>query len=219
MASDDVGVGSIPRRAAVTRLGLPALGRSCSPPTPLIPFWLEPYCDALGVGSKQEETISEVRGATGCRGDTVPLRSPPESCQVPEDFLEGPTTVNREEARDVFDEEPRRTDFLRDAPDLGPEPALVVDPEALAGDGGALTGETGNDEIHASAVRLASEGLQIVPDRTWIQGAFAHSTSEDRSCVGLPLDSTHKSNSGHSCSDGELEASVAGAEGEGGSGT
>lgn len=31
-----------PVRAAVPRDGLPALGLSFSPPTPLIPFWLDP---------------------------------------------------------------------------------------------------------------------------------------------------------------------------------
>lgn len=33
---------SCPLLAAELRLGRPALGRSFSPPTPLIPFWLEP---------------------------------------------------------------------------------------------------------------------------------------------------------------------------------
>ena len=33
-----------------SRLGVFALGRSCVPPIPLIPFWLEPYGSAVGVG-------------------------------------------------------------------------------------------------------------------------------------------------------------------------
>lgn len=93
--SEAVGVGSIPFLAADTRLGRPALGLSFSPPTPLIPFWLDPYCDAVGVGSEQEETIAEVRGTDGTRGNTVPFRSPPARAQVPDDFLEGSATVNR----------------------------------------------------------------------------------------------------------------------------
>lgn len=43
--------GRAPCAAAVCRLGVPALGRSFSPPLPLIPFWLEPYRVAAGVGN------------------------------------------------------------------------------------------------------------------------------------------------------------------------
>lgn len=201
-------------RAAVPRLGRPALGRSFAPPLPLIPFWLDPYSDAAGVGSKQEDTIAEVRGSDGCRGDTVPLRIPPARCQVPEDALERSSTVNGEETWDVFREDPRGVRFLRDAPDLGPEPALVGDAESLASDAGALAGETGNDKIHAVAIRSAIEGFQVVVDRTWIQGTFDHSTCEDRCREGLPLDSTHTTNSGESKAHAEFEPSVSGAEGE-----
>jgi hypothetical protein len=80
---------------------------------------------------------------------------------------------------------------LRDAPDFRPEPSPVGDAEPLTSDAGALAGEAGNDEIHAVAVRSAIEGFQIVVDRTWIQGTFDHSTCEDRSREGLPLNSTH----------------------------
>jgi hypothetical protein len=171
------------------------------------------------VGSQQEETISEVRGTAGARGDTIPLRNPPARAQVPEDLLECSATVNAENARDVFGKEPARADFLRDAPDFRPEPALVFDAFAFSGDAGALAGKTGNDEIHASAIRLASEGFQIVEDRTWIHGTFGHSTSEDRSRVGLPLDNTHSANSGHSTPDGALEPAVSRAERKYSSGT
>ena len=43
---------------------------------------------ACGVGSKQEETIAEVRGANACRGNAVPFRNPPARGQVFEDFTE-----------------------------------------------------------------------------------------------------------------------------------
>ena len=45
-----VGVGQLPRRAIVSRLGVPALGRRFSPFTPLMPFCEEPYSVADGVG-------------------------------------------------------------------------------------------------------------------------------------------------------------------------
>jgi hypothetical protein len=206
----------MPVRAAVPRLGLPALGRAF---TPFTPFWELSYSDAAGVGSKQEDTISEVRGADGCRGDTVPLRIPPARAQVPEDALERSPPVDGEETRNVFSEDPPRAGFLRDAPDLRPEPTLVVDAAPLPGEGGSLARETRNDEIHESAEASAIEGFQIVPDRTWIQGIFAHSTCEDCSSVGLPLNSTHKANSWTSQTGGNLESAVSSAEGEHGLGT
>jgi hypothetical protein len=165
-ASVDCGVGNIPLRAIVVRLSLPALGLSFAPPTPLIPFWLDPYSDAVGVGSEQEETISEVRGADGCRGNAIPFRSPPARCQVTEDALERLPLVDREQPGHVLDEQHRRSTLARNAPDLGPEPAGIIDAESLTGDACTLTRESSNDEIHATAPRSAIEGFQIVPDRT-----------------------------------------------------
>lgn len=160
-----------------------------------------------------------MRGTDGCRRDTIPFRIPPARAQVPEDPFEGSPAVDREKSRDIFGEQPPRFDFLRDAPDLGPEPALVVDAAPLSGKAGPLARESRNDEIHETAERSAIEGSQIVPDRTWIQGILGHSTCEDGSSVGLPLNSTHKANSWTSETGGELEAAVPGAEGEDGLGT
>ncbi len=178
----------------------------------MIPFWLDPYSDAVGVGSEQEDTISEVRGADGTRGNTVPLRSPPARAQVPEDFLESSAAVNGKEPGDVLDKEPSRPDLLDDAPDLRPEPPLVFCAEALTRNAGTLTGETCNDEIHSIAIVFAREGFQSVVDRTRIHGTFFHSMSDDRSGVGLPLNNTHKSNSGASNAGPKLEAEVSAAE-------
>lgn len=208
----DVGSIGIPVRAIVDKLAVPALGLSNAPPLPLIPFWLEPYSDAVGVGSEHEETIAEVRGTDGCSWNTVPACRPPDRCQIPEDFLESTSTVNAEETGDVFDEDPRRFDFARDAPDFGPEPSSVLNAETFSCDAGALTRKTGNDDIHSAAIRFASEGFQIVEHRTCIQVAFDHSTSDDGSRIGLPLDNTHKLNSWESESGCTFEPSVSRAE-------
>lgn len=100
--------------------------------------------------------------------------------------------VDREEAWDVFPEEPGRFNLTRDAPDFFPEPAPVVDALSFAGDGSSRARESGSDEIHLSAQAFASEGFQIVEDKTQIHGTFDHSTSEDGTRVGLPLNSSHK---------------------------
>jgi len=61
------GVGHSLRRAIVDSEGVPADGRSKAPPFPLIPFWLEPYSVAAGVGNKPE-AVPLVRGTEGARG-------------------------------------------------------------------------------------------------------------------------------------------------------
>lgn len=211
------GVGRSPRVARVCKLIVPALGRSNSPPFPLIPFWLDPYDDALGVGSEQEETISRVNGADGGRGNTVPFRRPPARAQVPEDLRERGSTVNAEQSGNVLDEEPPRAGLAHDAPDVGPEPPLIVDAESLPCDGCSLAGEPGNDEIHSSAIRAAVEGFQIVEDRTRIHETFDHSRSDDGCGEGLPLDNTHKTNSGANQPDSTFEPEIAAAECKAGS--
>jgi hypothetical protein len=171
------------------------------------------------VGSEQEEAIAEVRGTNGARGETVPFRKPPARCQAPEDFLERSATVNVEKSGHVLDKQPSRSDVDDVPPRERPEPSFIVDALALSGDAGALAGDSGSDEIHSAAIRAAREGFQIVVDRTAIQAALDHSTCEDGSGVGLPLDSTHKTNSGASKLDSEAEPPVSGAEFEHGSGT
>jgi hypothetical protein len=187
----------------------------------LIPFCDEPYSDAVGVGSgvgsEQVETIARVRGADGCRRDTVPFRIPPALRQVPEDFLEGAAGADAEQAGHVLDEQPSSAELARDAPDVGPQPSIIVGAEPSAGDAGGLARESRSDEIHEAAPRAAVEGFQIVPDRRELQGAFDHSISDDGSRVGLPLDNNHKANGGQSKSDAALEAEDASAEGGDGS--
>lgn len=160
-----------------------------------------------------------MRGTDGSRGNTVPFRIPPARAKVVEDLLERAAAVDGEEPGNVLEEEPRGAALDGDSPDLGPQPAGVIDAEPFAGNAGALTREAGNDEIHSAAIRAAVEGFQIVEDRTRIHGAFDHSTCEDGSWIGLPLDSTHNSNSGTSDSDSDSEPAVSGAKLEDGCGT
>lgn len=209
-----VGIIGIPRAARVWSDIVPPLGRSL-----FDPFWLDPYADAVSVGSKEVDSIALVRGSHAGRADTDPFRSPPALCQIPEDFLERAATVNAKEAGHVLDEEPPSPEGEHVSPDERPQPSLVVDAESLSGDAGALAGEACSDEIHAVAIEVAREGFQIAVDRTWIQGIFDHSTCEDGSGVGLPLNSTHKTNSGASTLDAKAEPAVSGAEFEHGSGT
>lgn len=92
---------------------------------------------------------------------------------------------------DVFHEEVSRSHVADHAPDVIPEPPLVFDATTLAGDGERLARITGSDEIHAIAKRLAVEGREIVPDRSWIHGLVCHPRHEDGCGVSAPLDNAH----------------------------
>lgn len=202
---------SAPVRAIVNKLAVPALGRSNSPPLPLMPFCELPYVDAVGVGSEQEETISDVRGADGSRGTTVPLRNPPARDQELEDFAERATFVDGEQPGHVLEKQHRRSTLVDDAGDMGPEPPLVAGSCTLAGQAGALARDAGNDEIHAAMPRSAVEAAQVIPDRSRRHGRFFHPGHESGCAVGRAFDSTNKAGR-YDSSDGPLGDSEASAE-------
>lgn len=207
-ASLAVGVGRSPCRAAVWSVGVPALGRDA-----FAPFcWLPAYGDAVGVGSKQEDPVAEVRGADGARWNTVPLRSPPARGQRGED---GVQSARGKESWNVFEEEEASAHLASDPPDVGPEPAFVVGAAAGAGHGVGLAGEACRDEIHASSPASGGEGREVAPDRSAIQGRFFHPGHEDGRSETLPLDSAHKLVVGARELDAELEPADAGAECQG----
>lgn len=194
---------------------MPAEGRSLGPPTPLIPFWLEPYVEAVGVGSEQEETIAEVRGADGCRGNAVPFATPPARDHVPDDLREGSPAVDGEQTGHVFDEQDARVALDGDSPDIGPEPSLVVDTASVARDACRLAREPRSDEIHRSSPSSCVERGEVTPDRSDVQGRSAHPSHEHGRAVGLPLNSTNKSVIGAGKSDAQIEPGDAGAECQG----
>lgn len=162
------------------------------------------------MGSEQEETIAEVRGADGGCWYAVPLRSPPALGQVTEDPPERPGEM----PGDVLHEEVAGSHLASDSPDLVPEPSLVGDAAALAGDGLRLAGVPSHDEIHVATPRSAVEGFQVVPDRSRSQLAPFHAGDEDGSRVGLPLDKPHSMDTGASHDHAGVKSSEAGAEGE-----
>jgi hypothetical protein len=166
---------------------------------------------AMGVGSKQEEPIAEVRGADGGRWYAVPIRSPPARGQITEDPLES----HGKQPWNILQEEVRGTHSASDAPYLVPEPPLVVGPGAATGDADGLTREPRSDEIHDSTPWRRVECGEVVPDRSLIQGLVCHPCHEHGRAVGLPLDSAHKTMVGSGELDSEIEPADPGAESEG----
>lgn len=126
--------------------------------------------------------------------------------------------AEREMPADVFEEHASRPDLDDDAPHVRPEVARVGRAEALASGAERLARIARSEEIHRSAPRSASEGLEIVPDRSAIQGLVLHPCHESGCCVGFPLDVTHSAigtaEIGVGDGDTEFEASRSGAERE-----
>ena len=203
-ASIAVGVGKSPFRAMSTSPGRTA--------APGLRDLLKPPDVATGVGSEKEDSITEVRGADGCRRNVVPFRSPPALGQRGEDSIK---PARGKEAWDVLHEEVARSNLANDPPDFIPEPSLVGDPPPLAGEGVGLAGESSSDEIHRATPRATVKRGEIVPDRRRIQGRVFHPRHESGRTIGLPLDNAHKEMVGSRHLDSEVEPADAGAKGEG----
>lgn len=146
------------------------------------------------------------------RTNASPLRIEPEVGQLPENASEAQGKV----PSDVLQQDVSRSHLANDSSDVGPEVALVVFTVALTCVGEGLAGVSRSNEIHRSTPRSAIEGLEIVPDRSWIQGLVFHPSHEDGRGESVPLDVAHGSASPRKGKvEGEVESSDAGAEREG----
>lgn len=115
---------------------------------------------------------------------------------------------------DVFREHDLRPDLGDDPFDLGPQMTRVTLSAAPAGVAEWLAGITGREDMNAVAPRSAVKGFEIVPYRCLIQGRVVHPRHESGRRMSFPLDVTHSSISGLRNGDAEIEAGIAGAEGE-----
>lgn len=151
------------------------------------------------------------------RAETTPLRIEPEYGQVSEDGSEAPS---RNKSRDVLQKDPSGSNLPKAADEVSPDPPLVLGAAALSGLAPRLAREAGRDEIHLSAVSLAREGLEIVPNRRRIQGLLLHAGHESGRGEGLPLTVAHNSvSSAQGESETELQSPDSGAECEPSPGT
>lgn len=95
----------------------------------------------------------------------VVLRTEAERGQIREDFLEPFAIVDGEEARDVFEEEVGRIQFLENASKVRPDPAVVVEANTLACHGGRLARKAGDDEVKLMTPGSRVKGEKIRPHR------------------------------------------------------
>lgn len=166
--------------------------------------------------SDEPEAHTVVRGSNGRRGEQTPFRIEPEIGKILEDVLQTcPVPSRSVEPGDVLQEHDARSHVTHDPGDVGPEPAIVVNSTALPGRGPRLTREAGSDDIHSSTPRCTVERGEVRPDRSLIQGLVCHPRHESGRCVGVPLNMSHGAGADSGEPQGELEASVAGAEMEG----
>jgi hypothetical protein len=92
------------------------LGRNL-PERPFKPPWFVPYREAVGVGSNDEDSPSEMRRPEVGSRKTRPLRIEPESGKVGEHASQS----GRSQPDDVFDRDRFRPHLFDDAPVLRPE--------------------------------------------------------------------------------------------------
>ena len=117
-------------------------------------------------------------------------------------------------AFDIFAPDPFWLNLVDDAGDLGPEVSGIGVPAALAGIAEGLAGITGRDEMNSVAERPTVKGSEIAPDSRLTQGLVCHPRHESGRSVAFPLDESHSSISGLGDVKAEVEAGVAGAEGD-----
>ena len=115
---------------------------------------------------------------------------------------------------DILREDERRLNFPDEPLDLGPEVARVALAAPLSGVAEGLAGIAGREDMNAAAPRSAVEGFEIVPYRCCIQGRVRHPRHESGRSMSFPLDVTYSPISGLGDPDPEIEAGIAGAEGE-----
>jgi hypothetical protein len=122
--------------------------------------------------------------------------------------------AEREMAPDVLEEDPFRAALDDDAPDVGPEVALVSGAKTAAGGAEGLARIPRHHDIHSATPASAVEGPNVVPDRSPTQGLVFHPCHESGRGVGFPLDVHQSTISGLGDVKGEIEPSGAGAERE-----
>jgi hypothetical protein len=119
---------------------------------------LEPYRLALGVGNN-EDPVPPVRGAEGTSVKTIPNSVVPARGKVPEHDVESASA----KGGDVFDEDPRRPDFVDDSVELSPQSRPgPVESGSAAGDGDVLAREPATDEVDGLEQPTAGLGAGVL---------------------------------------------------------
>lgn len=142
-----------------------------------------PYVDAVGVGSKDPESLASVWQTDVVRSQHTPLRIEPELGQSSEHNSE----VAPNKSGHVLQEHDSRSYLPNDSECLGPEVALVVGSTGMSGQREWLAGEVSTDGINDAIERPSVEGADVVPDREGWEEPLLLSSKEDLSAVRITL--------------------------------
>jgi hypothetical protein len=115
---------------------------------------------------------------------------------------------------DIFEEHEGRLGFSDDAGDRRPKVARVFSAELLPGDAERLARVSGNDAMNSAAPRQAVEGSHVRPKRGVVHEALFDTRRQLRAEIDFPLHVADRSSASNSQTEAEVEAAVAGAEGE-----
>ncbi|MEA3042950.1 MAG: hypothetical protein QOH47_788 [Sphingomonadales bacterium] len=168
------------------------------------------YPASLAVGVAQEE---EAPPAVACA--RFSRREEARFCRVAQPSKAG-DDVGESQGQvslDVFAEDPIGADLVDDAGDVGPKVTRIRVARAFAGGAEGLTRVAGRDEMNAATPRSAVEGSKIAPDRRRCQGLVFHPCHESGRRVAFPLNETNSPVGELGDVQAEIEAGVAGAEG------
>ena len=148
---------------------------------------------ASGVGHNPD-AISNVRGANGGSGYTVPLRVIPERSDFPEHLIQSA----RAKGADVFDDDPRRPAFFDEPAVLAPEAgSLPAKSGALACGADVLAGEASANNVNWPDIPSV-EVAHVIED-----GNARPVLAEDGSAVRLDLAEGDGSHPGSLKAEGE----------------
>jgi len=133
-------------------------------------MWLAFVLLAIGVGSKDPDSLSQVGGSDIGRREHTPFRIEPEVGQVSENSIHPPN----KEPWHVLHEDVSRSNFANHSRHLGPESASgAVDTGLLAGDADVLAGESAGDDVNAPSPGSSIECRDVIVNLEGWKGAVA----------------------------------------------
>lgn len=171
-------------------------------------------CVVSFAAGKDEEAFAAVGRADFRRSEEACRNAVAHADQISGDFGKS----EPEMMSDVFEEHERRSALADDTGDLRPEVPGIVSPLSSSRDRERLARVARKDDVHAVTPASTIEGVDVVPDRSRIQGRVFHPCHEDGRRVGFPLDVTHSPVSVDGGVKPEIESCRAGAEGQSGNG-
>lgn len=155
------------------------------------------------IHADDEDSFPLMTGAHVGRSQARPCDTEPARGQVPEYGTQSP---RRSDAGDVFQDDDPGSKNANAGDDLRPDPALVLDAGAGAGDAVRLAREARSDDVHQSAKVCPWEGCEIAcENRRRLQCLVFHPLQEDRRGEAVPLDVAHRDSSAEGDVNAELE--------------